>query len=114
LGIVLGLGFFFAVCGLVWLLRFRRGLGSWEPSLAIGMVLADLPVAIVAVIAGVLASEFGVLVSLGFAAIGLTVEHVVTDQLRRRRDIVSPSDEELLDAIELALLDRMDRAPTSL
>jgi len=77
-------------------------------------VIADLPVATVAVIAGVLATEFGVLVSLGFAAIGLTIEHVLTDQLRRRRDTVSPSDEELLDAVELALLDRTDHSPTSL
>ncbi len=94
------------------LLRFRRALGTWEFSLAFGMVLTDLPLAIIAVVAGALAAEFGVLVALGFAVIALTAQYVASDLLRRRRDVISPSDEELLGAIEFALLDRSDRAPT--
>lgn len=113
IAVLTGVALTFSVSALTALLRFRRASGSWEPSLAIGIAIAEWPVLVIAVVAGVFASEFGVLVALGLAAIAFTVEYVLTDLLRRRRDVVSPSDEELLDAIELALLDRPDRAPSS-
>ncbi len=98
---------------LIALLRFRWAAGTWELALAFGAAIADLPLVIVAVIGGVVAEVFGVAVALAFVAVALVVGRVVSEALRRRRDRVSPSDEDLLEAVELALMDRRYTAPNA-
>ena len=99
------------VATLIALMRFRAALGTWEVPLAFGTVLADLPLLVVAVVGGVMVEAFGVAAALLFGLVALVIGRVLGDWLRRRRDRVSPDDQELLEAIELALMDRRFGTP---
>jgi hypothetical protein len=79
-----------------------------DPRIAGGLVIAEWPEFVVAAVAGVLASTAGVLVAISFAAGGFGSVWLIRHWLIQRRESSSPTDEELLDAIEFALLERVD------
>ena len=78
-----------------------------------GVALADLQYAVLAVASGVIAAELGVAWSVGVALAGLVGMRLVSSWMLRRRDALSPEDEAILETVELAILDRPSLSSTS-
>jgi hypothetical protein len=107
-GVVLGLVLRLLVVLVVW----RRRAGSWDVPLAVGVVIADVPLIALFAGGGLLAATAGVVVAAISVAVVLAAGALLPRRLRLRRQI-DASDDALLAAIEIALLDAREVRATS-